>query len=31
MMLPEDIAACVLLAVTLPARAVVEELLVRPG
>ena len=30
MMQPEDIAACVWLAISLPARAVVEELLVRP-
>lgn len=30
MMQPEDIAACVLLAVQLPRRAVVEEILVRP-
>jgi NADP-dependent 3-hydroxy acid dehydrogenase YdfG len=31
MMQPEDIAACVVLCVNLPARAVVEEILVRPG
>jgi NAD(P)-dependent dehydrogenase (short-subunit alcohol dehydrogenase family) len=31
MMQPEDIAACVMLAITLPPRAVVEELIVRPG
>lgn len=30
MMLPEDIAACALLAIQLPARAIVEEILVRP-
>ena len=30
MMQPEDIAACVLLAIQLPARAIVEELIVRP-
>jgi NADP-dependent 3-hydroxy acid dehydrogenase YdfG len=30
MMQPEDIAECVLLAINLPARAVVEEILVRP-
>lgn len=30
MMQPEDVAACVWLALSLPARAVVEELLVRP-
>jgi NAD(P)-dependent dehydrogenase (short-subunit alcohol dehydrogenase family) len=30
MMLPEDIAACALLAIQLPSRVVVEELLVRP-
>ena len=30
MMLPEDIAACALLAINLPARAIVEELVVRP-
>lgn len=30
MMRPEDVAACVWLAVTLPQRAVIEELLVRP-
>lgn len=30
MLQPEDVAACVLLAVNLPANAVVEELLVRP-
>lgn len=31
MMLPEDIAACVWFAATLPARATVEEILVRPS
>jgi NADP-dependent 3-hydroxy acid dehydrogenase YdfG len=31
MMLPEDIADCALLAINLPPRAVVEEILVRPG
>ena len=31
MLQPEDVAACVLLAIQLPARAVVEEILVRPG
>ncbi|MBI3877081.1 MAG: SDR family NAD(P)-dependent oxidoreductase [Verrucomicrobia bacterium] len=31
MMKSEDIAACVLLAINLPPRAVVEELIVRPG
>ena len=31
MMQPEDIAACVWLALSLPARAVVEEMLVRPA
>ena len=31
MMQPEDIAACVWLALALPARAVVEELLIRPA
>jgi len=31
MMQPEDIAACVLLAATLPRRAVIEELVIRPG
>lgn len=30
MMQPEDIAACVLLAIHLPARAIIEELIVRP-
>ena len=30
MMMPEDIAACALLAIQLPSRAVIEELLVRP-
>ena len=30
MMQPEDIAECVMLAVNLPARAVIEELLIRP-
>lgn len=30
MMLPEDIAACALLAINLPPRALVEEILVRP-
>jgi NAD(P)-dependent dehydrogenase (short-subunit alcohol dehydrogenase family) len=30
MMLPEDIAACALLAINLPARAIIEELIVRP-
>ncbi len=30
MMLPEDIAACALLAINLPSRAIVEELIVRP-
>jgi NAD(P)-dependent dehydrogenase (short-subunit alcohol dehydrogenase family) len=30
MMQPEDIAACVLLAVQLPSRAVIEELIIRP-
>jgi NAD(P)-dependent dehydrogenase (short-subunit alcohol dehydrogenase family) len=30
MMLPEDIAACAMLAINLPARAIVEELIVRP-
>jgi NAD(P)-dependent dehydrogenase (short-subunit alcohol dehydrogenase family) len=30
MMMPEDIAACALLAIQLPARTVVEEILVRP-
>ena len=30
MMQPEDIAECVLLAINLPARAVIEELLIRP-
>lgn len=30
MMQPEDIAACVLLAINLPSRAVIEELLIRP-
>jgi NAD(P)-dependent dehydrogenase (short-subunit alcohol dehydrogenase family) len=31
MMQPEDIAACALLALNLPPRAVIEELLIRPG
>ena len=31
MMQPEDIAACALLAINLPRRAVIEELIVRPG
>ena len=31
MMLPEDIAACVWFAATLPARATVEEILIRPS
>ena len=31
MMQPEDIAECVLLAINLPARAIVEELIVRPA
>lgn len=31
MMMPEDIAACVLFAATLPKRAVIEELLIRPS
>ena len=31
MMQPEDIAACVVFAATLPSRVVIEELLVRPG
>ena len=30
MMMPEDIAACALLAINLPARVIVEEMLVRP-
>jgi NADP-dependent 3-hydroxy acid dehydrogenase YdfG len=30
MMMPEDIAACALLAINLPSRAVVEEMIVRP-
>ena len=30
MMLPEDIAACALLAINLPPRAIVEEMIVRP-
>jgi len=30
MMMPEDIAACALLAIQLPARTVIEEMLVRP-
>jgi NAD(P)-dependent dehydrogenase (short-subunit alcohol dehydrogenase family) len=30
MMQPEDIAACVMLAVQLPSRAVIEELVIRP-
>jgi NAD(P)-dependent dehydrogenase (short-subunit alcohol dehydrogenase family) len=31
MMQPEDIAACALLALNLPPRAVIEELIIRPG
>ena len=31
MLQPEDIAECIWLAVTLPGRAVIEELLIRPG
>lgn len=31
MLQPEDVAACVMLAIQLPARAMVEEILVRPG
>jgi NADP-dependent 3-hydroxy acid dehydrogenase YdfG len=31
MMQPEDIAACVLLAISLPARAILEEMVVRPA
>lgn len=31
MMMPEDIAACVLFSATLPKRAVIEELLIRPA
>jgi len=31
MMRPEDIAECVMLAINLPSRAVVEELVIRPG
>jgi len=31
MLRPEDVAACALLAINLPPRAVVEEILVRPG
>lgn len=31
MLQPEDVAACVMLAINLPARAVVEELVLRPG
>ncbi|MGC8989585.1 MAG: short-chain dehydrogenase, partial [Verrucomicrobiia bacterium] len=30
MLRPEDVAACILLCVNLPARAIVEELVVRP-
>jgi NAD(P)-dependent dehydrogenase (short-subunit alcohol dehydrogenase family) len=30
MLTPEDVAACVLLAIQLPARAIVEEILIRP-
>ena len=30
MLQPEDVAACVMLAINLPARAIVEELLIRP-
>jgi NADP-dependent 3-hydroxy acid dehydrogenase YdfG len=30
-MQPEDVAACVWLALSLPARAVVEELVIRPA
>ena len=30
MMQPEDIAECVLLAINLPARVIIEEMLVRP-
>jgi NAD(P)-dependent dehydrogenase (short-subunit alcohol dehydrogenase family) len=30
MLMPEDVAACVLLAINLPARALVEEIVVRP-
>ena len=30
MMLPEDIAECALLAINLPERTIVEEILVRP-
>jgi NADP-dependent 3-hydroxy acid dehydrogenase YdfG len=30
MLRPEDIAQCVLLAVNLPERAIVEEIIVRP-
>jgi hypothetical protein len=31
MLQPEDVAACALLAITLPHRAIVEHLLVRPA
>jgi NADP-dependent 3-hydroxy acid dehydrogenase YdfG len=31
MMQPEDVAECVMLAVNLPARVIVEEILVRPA
>lgn len=31
MLQPDDVAECVLLAINLPARAVVEEILIRPG
>jgi len=31
MLQPEDVAACVLLAVNLPPRAIVEELIIRPA
>jgi len=31
MMRAEDIAECVMLAINLPSRAVVEELTIRPG
>jgi NADP-dependent 3-hydroxy acid dehydrogenase YdfG len=30
MLMPEDVADCVMLAVNLPERAIVEELLIRP-
>jgi NADP-dependent 3-hydroxy acid dehydrogenase YdfG len=30
MLQPEDVAECVMLAVNLPARALVEEILIRP-